>query len=429
MLLKKINRFWKNGLVTISRNLGRYLCAACILVLSGIAGCSNVPQTKIHIPENDSEELASKQNNSKEEQEQLEKGYNLPIDDGERKEAERDCKKVMDLISDIYKHAEKGETSNVVLSDDTVLKMQDKLKETRCPVTTAVTYSNMENCKDMEDFLKKCQGNKSSQKVIYEIRSDGGINRMKYIFNGTDMYVLSTSAIWDKENKPEITYSSYTRIKEWRYTKKGWFCYNLCVPDLPEVSEMVDGSYLVRVKPMNEQHREMSKKCVKGLGYQGHNLLNSDWDDKHMEKLDYKGMYRYLYEMKYQKEFPAESYPDGIPKDEFEHVIMEYLPVTAKQLQEYVTFDEGKKIYTWGEEGCFNYIPSFIGTSVPEVTNIKENKDGTITLTVDAVCEMVLCDDAAITHELIIKFNKDGSFKYLGNKILENSTTNETKGH
>lgn len=428
MLLKKINRFWKNGLVTISRNLGRYLCAVCILVLSGIAGCSNVPQTKIHIPENDSKELASKQNNSKEEQEQLEKGYNLPIDDNERKEAERDCKKVMNLISDIYKHAEKGETSNVVLSDDTVLKMQDKLKETRCPVTTAVTYSNMENYKDMENFLKKCQGNKSSQKVIYEIRSDGGINRMKYIFNGTDMYVLSTSAIWDKENKPEITYSSYTRIKEWRYTKKGWFCYNLCVPDLPEVSEMVDGSYLVRVKPMNEQHREMSKKCVKGLGYQGHNLLNSDWDDKHMEKLDYKGMYRYLYEMKYQKEFPAESYPEGIPKDEFEHVIMEYLPVTAKQLQEYVTFDEGKQIYTWGEEGCFNYIPSFIGTSVPEVTNIKENKDGTVTLTVDAVCEMVLCDDAAITHELIIKFNKDGGFKYLGNKILENRTTNETTG-
>ena len=468
MLLKKINRFWKNGSVTISRNLGRHLCAACILVLSGIAGCSNVPQTKIHIPENDSEELVSKQNNLKEEQEQLEKGYNLPIDDGERKEAERDCKKVMDLISDIYKHAEKGETSNVVLSDETVLKMQDKLKETRCPITTAVTYSNMENYKGMEDFLKECQGNKNSKKVVYdvtiqniledlldksefykilalrfanlyglkysicsgteqilyEIRSDGGINRMKYIFNGTDMYVLGTSAMWNKENKAKITYSSYTRIKEWRYTKKGWFCYELCVPDLPEVSEMVDGSYLVRVKPMNEQHREMSKKCVKGLGYQGHNLLNSDWDDKHMEELDYKGMYRYLYEMKYQKEFPAESYPEGIPKNEFERVIMEYLPVTAKQLQEYVTFDKEKQIYTWGEAGCFTYIPSFIGTSVPEVTKIKENKNGTVTLTVDAVCEMVLCDDAAITHELIIKFNKDGGFKYLGNKILENGIQN-----
>ena len=222
------------------------------------------------------------------------------------------------------------------------------------------------------------------------------------------MYVLGTSAMWNKENKAKITYSSYTRIKEWRYTKKGWFCYELCVPELPEVSETVDGSYLVRVKPMNEQYREMSKKCVKGLGYQGHNLLNSNWDDKNMGELDYMGMYSYLYEMKYQKEFSTESYPDGIPKDEFESVIIEYLPVTAKQLQEYVTFDKEKQIYTWGETGSFNYIPSFIGTSVPEVTKIKENKNGTVTLTIDAVCEMVLCDDAAITHELIIKFNKDG---------------------
>lgn len=43
---------------------------------------------------------------------------------------------------------------------------------------------------------------------------------------------------------------------------------------------------------------------------------------------------------------------------------------------------------------------------------------GTVTLTVDAVCEMVLCNEAVITHELTVKFNKDGSFRYLGNKIL-----------
>ncbi|MCI8408903.1 MAG: hypothetical protein HFJ09_06485 [Lachnospiraceae bacterium] len=420
MLLKSINRFWKNGSVIISRNLGRYLYVICMLGLFGIAGCSNITKSKDSYQKNNSEDSSLKQNNLNEEREQLEKGYDLPIDDNERKEAERDCIKVMELISDIYKYAEKGDSSNVVLSEETVLKMQDKLKETRCPITAAVIYSNMENYKDMEDFLKKCQEKKSSKKVVYEIRSDGGINRMKYIFNGVDMYVLGTSAMWNKENKAKITYSSYTKIKEWRYTKKGWFCYELCVPELPEVSETVDGSYLVRVKPMNEQYREMSIKCVKGLGYQGHNLFNSNWDDKHMEELDYKGMYRYLYEMKYQKEFSDESYPEGIPKDEFECVIMEYLPVTAKQLQEYVTFDKKKQIYTWGEAGSFNYIPSFIGTSVPEVTKIKENKNGTVTLTVDAVCEMVLCDDAAITHELIIKFNKDGGFKYLGNKILEN---------
>ena len=48
----------------------------------------------------------------------------------------------------------------------------------------------------------------------------------------------------------------------------------------------------------------------------------------------------------------------------------------------------------------------------------KENEDGTITLTVEAVCDMVICDDAVITHELTVRFAEDGSFQYLGNEIL-----------
>lgn len=52
------------------------------------------------------------------------------------------------------------------------------------------------------------------------------------------------------------------------------------------------------------------------------------------------------------------------------------------------------------------------------VTDIRENNDGTITLTVEAVCEMVICDDSVITHELTVRFAEDGSFQYLGNEIL-----------
>lgn len=36
--------------------------------------------------------------------------------------------------------------------------------------------------------------------------------------------------------------------------------------------------------------------------------------------------------------------------------------------------------------------PTFFGTSLPEVTDIRRNEDGTVTLTVEAVC------DAVITH-------------------------------
>ena len=134
--------------------------------------------------------------------------------------------------------------------------------------------------------------------------------------------------------------------------------------------------------------------------------------------LDYNGMFEYLYGMKYGEKFNSEDYPNGIPKEEFENLIMEYLPITAEQMREYAVFDEEKQTYYWMRLGCFDYAPTFFGTSLPEVVDIKENEDGTVTLTVEAVCDMVICDDAVITPELTVRLAEDGSFQYLGNEIL-----------
>lgn len=351
------------------------------------------------------------------------KGYHLPIDARQRMEAEEDCNEMMGLISELYKNAEKGCASNVVIADEVIDQMVEQLKATGCPVTITELYSNMENYTKLEDFLNAAAAGSGGSAVVYEIHSDGGIGRYQYSYDGKDMYVLSVKAAWN-DDKPVIAYMSYTRMKEWKFTDKGYFCYELCVPEYPEVTEIVNGSCMVRVWPITEENREMSEKCVLGLAYQGNNLLYSDWDADHMEHLDYNGMYEYLYAMKYQEQFPSEDYPDGIPKDEFERLIMEYLPVTAEEIQSYAVFDEEKQTYAWVRLGCFNYAPTYFGTSFPEVTDIRENEDGTVTLTVDAVCSMILCDDAVITHELTVRFSEDGGFRYLGNKILDDGISN-----
>lgn len=308
------------------------------------------------------------------------KGYDLPVSDSERKKAEDDCKEMMGLISELYKNADKGCAANVVIADEVIDQMAEKLKKVGCPVTAAEVYFNMENYKVLEDFLNNSAAGSSGSVVVYEIHSDGGIGRYKYSYDGKDMYVLSAKATWSDDDKSVMKYISHNRIKEWRFTDKGWFCYKLCVPEYPEVTEIVDGSCMIRVKPITEENREMSEKCVLGLAYQGNNLLCSDWDADHMESLDYNGMYEYLYAMKYQKEFPAEDYPNGIPKDEFESLFIEYLPITAEEIQGYAVFDEEKQTYAWERLGCFNYAPAYFGTSFPEVTDSRENNDGTVTL-------------------------------------------------
>ena len=38
----------------------------------------------------------------------------------------------------------------------------------------------------------------------------------------------------------------------------------------------------------------------------------------------------------------------------------------------------------------------------------------------EAVCEMVVGEEAVVTHELTVRFYEDGDFQYLSNKILGN---------
>ena len=362
-------------------------------------------------------------NNTKEDvisEEDLEKGYDLPVSAQENEEATRDSMQIMSGLEHIYRNADKGDSLNVVLDNKSICKMIKKIKQQGYSVTVSEDYSNMENYKIFSSFLAKAQKKQKGSGVIYEVHSEGSIGREKFIYDGKDMFLLASNASWDDNGKPIITFVSYTRIKKWRYSRKGWFCYELCVPEYPEVTEMVDGSCLIRIKPMSDNKRKLSRKCVRGLAYQGNNILCSNWDQEHMQKIDYNGLYEYLYAMKYKKKFNGKKYPNGIPKDQFEQLIMEYLPVSREEIEKYASYNEKKKTYDWMRLGCFNYAPNFFGTSIPEVTKIKHNSNGTVTLTVDAVCEMVLCNEAVITHELTVKFAKDGSFKYLGNKILNN---------
>ena len=360
-------------------------------------------------------------NNTKEDvisEEDLEKGYDLPVSAQENEEATRDSMQIMSGLEHIYRNADKGDSLNVVLDNKSICKMIKKIKQQGYSVTVSEDYSNMENYKRFSSFLAKAQEKQKGSGVIYEVHSEGSIGREKFIYDGKEMFLLASNASWDDNGKPIITFVSYTRIKKWRYSRKGWFCYELCVPEYPEVTEMVDGSCLIRIKPMSDNKRKLSRKCVRGLAYQGNNILCSNWDQEHMQKIDYNGLYEYLYAMKYKKKFNGKKYPSGIPKDQFEQLIMEYLPVSREDIEKYASYNEKKKTYDWMRLGCFNYAPNFFGTSIPEVTKIKHNSNGTVTLTVDAVCEMVLCNEAVITHELTVKFNKDGSSRYLGNKIL-----------
>ena len=346
------------------------------------------------------------------------KGYNLPIDEDKKKEVVNDCEEIMGIVRDIYSEYNGIQEADQNTAEQMMNRMKEIIKQNGNPVIGSDHYSVMDNYQKMEQFLKSAEQEEKGSVILYEADTDGGITRKEYSYDGKEMSVMSAKMIWSEDTEPVLTYISLSKIKEWAYTENGNFCYELCVPEPPEVTEIVDGSCIIRVKPLSEECREYSKKYVSTFGYQGNNLLCSNWNAEDMQGLDYNGLYEYFYQMKYGEKFNSEDYPNGIPKEEFESLIMEYLPITAEQIRDYAVFDEENQTYYWVRLGCFNYAPTFFGTSLPEVVDIKENEDGTVTLTVEAVCDMVICDDAVITHELTVRFAEDGSFQYLGNEIL-----------
>lgn len=117
----------------------------------------------------------------------------------------------------------------------------------------------MANYSKMEEFLFRAEQDLTGDIVLYRINRDGGIERLKFNYDGTDMYLLAVKAVWGMNDNPSIVYVSYTRIEEWKYTEKGWFGYTLCVPKYPEVSEAVDGSSMIRIKPLSDECRKFQR--------------------------------------------------------------------------------------------------------------------------------------------------------------------------
>lgn len=351
-------------------------------------------------------------------EEMLEKGYNLPLSQSAEEEAEADCKKAMERIRGIYAGSDKGNSLNPTPDGESISKMYEALRETGCPVTAAGFHYTMGNYEKMEQFLEECLDGSEGELTLYYITAGGGINRSRFLFDGTQLYVIDTISTWNAKDDPAIAGSSLNRIKDWEYTEKGWFAYEYCMPEYPDVTELANGNNLLRVKPMEEAYIKIAEEYLLPIGYLGNNLLRSNWDAGHLEELDYNGLYEYLFALKYEKSMGLGTYADGIPKEEFETLMTEYLPVTVEELARYAVYDGEKQTYGWKRLGPLTYMANWFSNSIPEVREIQENPDGTTSLTIDAVCE-AMGEDRVMSHVLTLQIREDGSARYLGNQVLE----------
>ena len=156
------------------------------------------------------------------------------------------------------------------------------------------------------------------------------------------------------------------------------------------------------------------------LGYALNNLLITNWDNQNYMELDFYDLYEKMYYMKYGKQVPYEANYGGaeyeVPEDEFEEVLQTYLPFDSTEIEKGTFYNCDDKTFRYRPRGLYDC--EFPYEPYPEVISYEKLHDGTLKLTIEAVWEIRMLDQA-ITSELMIKPMEDGSFQYLSNKVIK----------
>lgn len=397
MLLRKTAWSWKSGLAVIS----------FVLMLS-VSGCSDAP------PEEDtvSETVIDIQA--------------IPEDSKENAE------EIINICIDLYK---KAAEENKIAGLETIRSIVNCLGENGYPAVDSRNQINMTDPEKVVEFCEKVDAQEEAEITILEVSYLGGF--VKYDLHTKDGNVDVVRSYYKYENgdiQREVT-GSY-QAEYWNYTEEGylmfsgvWFSEELYVLTLSGAEEHT----ALRVQPLDETYRELSRKCLRPIGFEQNNMFIVDWSEDDFGALNFYDMYDILYPKVNGQYVPyiaddnlAVSAVYRIPKEEFESVIMKYFNIDSETLQ-------SKTVY-YSEDSTYEYKPrGFEEVEYPEypyseVVDFTENSDGTITLTANVVFPYA-GDSKVYAHEVVVRPLEDGGVQYVSNQIIPSEDNYEETWH
>ncbi len=397
MLLRKTAWSWKSGLAVIS----------FVLMLS-VSGCSDAP------PEEDtvSETVIDIQA--------------IPEDSKENAE------EIINICIDLYK---KAAEENKIADLETIRGIVNCLGENGYPAVDSRNQINMTDPEKVVEFCEKVDAQEEAEITILEVSYLGGF--VKYDLHTKDGNVDVVRSYYKYENgdiQREVT-GSY-QAEYWNYTEEGylmfsgvWFSEELYVLTLSGAEEHT----ALRVQPLDETYRELSRKYLRPIGFEQNNMFIVDWSEDDFGALNFYDMYDILYPKVNGQYVPyiaddnlAVSAVYRIPKEEFESVIMKYFNIDSETLQ-------SKTVY-YSEDSTYEYKPrGFEEVEYPEypyseVVDFTENSDGTITLTANVVFPYA-GDSKVYAHEVVVRPLEDGGVQYVSNQIIPSEDNYEETWH
>lgn len=397
MLLRKTAWFWKSGLAVIS-----------FVLMFSISGCSDTP------PEEDtvSETVIDVQDVSEEEQENEEEIINICID--------------------LY---DKAAEENKLDDLEIIRSIVHRLGENGYPAVDSRNQVNMTEAEQVLEFCKKVDAQEEAELTILEISYLGGF--VKYDLHTKDGNVDVVRSYYGYENgeiQKEVT--GRYQAEYWNYTEEGylmfsgvWFSEELYVLTLSGVEEHT----ALRVQPLDETYRELSRKYLLPISFERNNMFIVDWSEEDFGDLNFYDMYDILYPKVNGQYVPyvaddnlSVSAVYWIPKEEFESVIMKYFNIDSETLQSKTVYDSEDSTYEYKPRG-FEEV-EYPEYPYSEVVGFTENSDGTITLTANVVFPYV-GESKVYAHEVVVRPLEDGGVQYVYNRIIPSEDNSEETWH
>ena len=397
MLLKKTAWFWKSGLAAIS-----------FMLIVSVSGCSDTPQEETAVVETISE-------------------VQLP---GQKDEEETE--KMIECCLELY---EKAAEENKIADLEMIRSIVNRFGENGYPAVDSRNQIDMTEAEQVERFCEMVDTQEEAEITIIEVSYLGGF--VKYDLETKDGNVDVVRSYYKYENgnmKREVT-GSY-QAEYWNYTEDGylmfsgvWFSEELYVLTLSGAEEHT----ALRVQPLDETYRELSRKYLLPIGFEQNNMFIVDWSEDDFGELNFYDMFDLLYPKVYGTNIPYVADDNlgvgavyQIPKDDFERVILPYFDIDSETLQSKTIYNAEDKTYEYKPRG-FEEV-EYPEYPYSEVIGFTENGDGTLTLTANVVFPYV-GDSKVYAHEVVVRPLENGEVQYVSNRIIPSEDNCEETWH
>lgn len=397
MSLKRTVQYWRIGFIAIS-----------IMMLLSVSGCSDTHLEDEQVVESEIAVQDQQQN----------------VKDNEDE--------IIEICSQLYK---KASEENKIADLETVRIIVNQFGENGYPAVDSRNQIDMTEAEQVERFCEMVDTQEEAEITIIEVSYLGGF--VKYDLETKDGNVDVVRSYYKYENgnmKREVT-GSY-QAEYWNYTEDGylmfsgvWFSEELYVLTLSGAEEHT----ALRVQPLDETYRELSRKYLLPIGFEQNNMFIVDWSEDDFGELNFYDMFDLLYPKVYGTNIPYVADDNlgvgavyQIPKDDFERVILPYFDIDSETLQ-------SKTIYN-AEDKTYEYKPrEFEEVEYPEypyseVIGFTENGDGTLTLTANVVFPYV-GDSKVYAHEVVVRPLENGGVQYVSNRIIPSEDNCEETWH